>query len=101
MLDLGTLTPPALRPTGRLPEGVQITPVYDRSELIGRAIHTLTRTLIEESLIACAQRACRHPHPIGVLMAFAGMHRTTRKFSGGVFGGLCGRAGTLCAPRTC
>ena len=68
-----------------LPEGVQITPVYDRSELIGRAIHTLTRTLIEESLIVAAVCMLFLLHarsalvailtlPLGVLMAFAGMH---------------------------
>ncbi|MCK7475945.1 MAG: efflux RND transporter permease subunit [Rhodopseudomonas palustris] len=34
-----------------LPEGVTIEPVYDRSDLIHRAIDTLKRTLIEESLI--------------------------------------------------
>ena len=34
-----------------LPEGVTIQAVYDRSDLIHRAINTLTRTLIEESLI--------------------------------------------------
>ncbi|MBP8276264.1 MAG: efflux RND transporter permease subunit, partial [Propionivibrio sp.] len=34
-----------------LPEGVTIQTVYDRSELIHRAIDTLTRTLAEESLI--------------------------------------------------
>jgi Cu(I)/Ag(I) efflux system membrane protein CusA/SilA len=34
-----------------LPKGVSIEPVYDRSNLIYRAIDTLKRTLIEESLI--------------------------------------------------
>jgi copper/silver efflux system protein len=34
-----------------LPEGVSIQTVYDRSDLIYRAINTLKRTLIEESLI--------------------------------------------------
>ncbi|MFL4980963.1 MAG: efflux RND transporter permease subunit [Xanthobacteraceae bacterium] len=34
-----------------LPQGVVIEPVYDRSDLIYRAIDTLKRTLIEESLI--------------------------------------------------
>ncbi|MFL5041446.1 MAG: efflux RND transporter permease subunit, partial [Xanthobacteraceae bacterium] len=34
-----------------LPQGVAIEPVYDRSDLIYRAIDTLKRTLIEESLI--------------------------------------------------
>jgi Cu(I)/Ag(I) efflux system membrane protein CusA/SilA len=34
-----------------LPEGTTIVPVYDRSELIHRAIDTLKRTLVEESII--------------------------------------------------
>jgi Cu(I)/Ag(I) efflux system membrane protein CusA/SilA len=67
-----------------LPEGVSVQPVYDRSELIGRAIHTLTRTLIEESVIVAAVCVLFLLHarsalvailtlPIGVLMAFAAM----------------------------
>ena len=36
---------------GSLPQGVSITSVYDRSDLIYRAIDTLKRTLAEESLI--------------------------------------------------
>jgi copper/silver efflux system protein len=36
---------------GSLPQGVSITPVYDRSSLIYRAIDTLKRTLLEESVI--------------------------------------------------
>jgi len=34
-----------------LPAGVRLVPVYDRSDLIHRAINNLNRTLIEESLI--------------------------------------------------
>jgi len=34
-----------------LPEGVEIVTTYDRSDLIHRSIKTLTRTLIEESII--------------------------------------------------
>ncbi|MBL8670775.1 MAG: efflux RND transporter permease subunit [Alphaproteobacteria bacterium] len=34
-----------------LPEGVAIEAVYDRSELIGRAVATLAATLVEESLV--------------------------------------------------
>ncbi|MCU0952584.1 MAG: efflux RND transporter permease subunit, partial [Burkholderiaceae bacterium] len=34
-----------------LPEGVEVVPVYDRSELIHSAIATLTDTLIQESII--------------------------------------------------
>ncbi|MFX8680977.1 efflux RND transporter permease subunit, partial [Acinetobacter baumannii] len=37
-----------------LPDGTDIIPVYDRSELIYRAIETLKRTLTEESLIVAA-----------------------------------------------
>ncbi len=58
-----------------LPEGVSIETVYDRSDLIHRAIDTLKRTLVEESLIValvcivfllhCAQRAGRDPDAAG------------------------------------
>ena len=58
-----------------LPQGVTIDAVYDRSDLIYRAIDTLKRTLIEESVIvaarlrrvpaACPQRAGRHHHAAG------------------------------------
>ena len=34
-----------------LPEGVQVVPIYDRSELIHRAIDTLREKLIEESIV--------------------------------------------------
>ena len=34
-----------------LPEGVEIVTTYDRSDLIRRAIDTLKRTLVEESII--------------------------------------------------
>jgi Cu(I)/Ag(I) efflux system membrane protein CusA/SilA len=37
-----------------LPEGVRIVPVYDRSDLIDRAIETLRATLTEESLVVAA-----------------------------------------------
>src|SRR5262245_18451191 len=37
-----------------LPEGTEIVPVYDRSDLIHRAIDTLTKTLLEESIIVAA-----------------------------------------------
>ena len=37
-----------------LPEGVEIVTTYDRSDLIRRSIHTLTRTILEESLIVAA-----------------------------------------------
>jgi len=67
-----------------LPQGTQIVPVYDRSELIHRAIGTLEKTLTEESLIVAAVCILFLLHvrsalvailmlPIGVLLAFAGM----------------------------
>ena len=36
-----------------LPDGVEIVTTYDRSGLIRDSIHTLTRTIIEESIIVC------------------------------------------------
>ncbi|HWQ92055.1 MAG TPA: efflux RND transporter permease subunit [Clostridia bacterium] len=36
---------------GSLPPGVEIVTTYDRSDLINRSIQTLTRTILEESLI--------------------------------------------------
>ena len=67
-----------------LPAGVTIETVYDRSELIERAIDTLKRTLIEESLIIAAVCFAFLLHlrsalvaililPVGVLIAFIGM----------------------------
>jgi copper/silver efflux system protein len=64
-----------------LPEGVSIRAVYDRSELIYRAIDTLKTTLIEESLIVAAVCLVFLLHarsalvailmlPVGVLIAF-------------------------------
>ena len=68
-----------------LPEGVAIIPVYDRSDLIHRAIETLKHTLLEESLIVAAVCIIFLLHvrsalvaivmlPVGVLMAFIAMH---------------------------
>jgi Cu(I)/Ag(I) efflux system membrane protein CusA/SilA len=68
-----------------LPEGVSVEPVYDRSQLIDSAIHTLKHTLVEESLIVAFVCFVFLLHvrsalvailtlPIGVLLAFAGMH---------------------------
>src|SRR5512140_1643741 len=68
-----------------LPEGVTIEAVYDRSELIHRAIDTLKRTLLEESLIVAAVCILFLLHvrsalvailmlPVGVLIAFITMH---------------------------
>ncbi|MDP3033376.1 MAG: CusA/CzcA family heavy metal efflux RND transporter, partial [Rhodocyclaceae bacterium] len=67
-----------------LPAGVTIETVYDRSELIERAIDTLKTTLIEESLIIAAVCFIFLLHlrsalvaililPVGVLIAFIAM----------------------------
>jgi Cu(I)/Ag(I) efflux system membrane protein CusA/SilA len=67
-----------------LPKGVHIETVYDRSELIHRAIATLKSTLIEESLVVAAVCVVFLLHvrsalvaivtlPVGVLMAFIAM----------------------------
>jgi Cu(I)/Ag(I) efflux system membrane protein CusA/SilA len=67
-----------------LPEGVSIESVYDRSELIHRAIDTLKRTLLEESLIVALVCVVFLLHlrsalvailmlPVGILAAFIGM----------------------------
>lgn len=67
-----------------LPEGVVITPVYDRSSLILDAIHTLRGKLLEESLIVALVCLVFLMHatsalvavltlPVGILMAFAAM----------------------------
>jgi Cu(I)/Ag(I) efflux system membrane protein CusA/SilA len=67
-----------------LPEGVSIETVYDRSELIHRAIDTLKRTLTEESLIVAAVCVVFLLHvrsalvaivmlPVGVLISFIAM----------------------------
>ena len=68
-----------------LPEGVSIEAVYDRSDLIHRAIANLNRTLIEESLIVALVCVVFLFHarsalvaivmlPVGVLIAFIVMH---------------------------
>jgi len=36
---------------GSFPEGVELVPVYDRSQLIDRAIQTLSHTLVEEAIV--------------------------------------------------
>jgi Cu(I)/Ag(I) efflux system membrane protein CusA/SilA len=67
-----------------LPPGVTVQAVYDRSELINRAIDTLKRTLLEESLIVAAVCVIFLLHvrsalvailmlPVGILMAFIAM----------------------------
>ena len=70
--------------TPGLPEGVSIQTVYDRSELIQRAIATLKKTLLEEGLIVALVCMVFLMHarsalvaivmlPIGVLIAFIAM----------------------------
>ena len=67
-----------------LPEGVTISAVYDRSELIHRAIDTLKHTLMEESLIVALVCVVFLLHlrsalvailmlPVGILIAFIAM----------------------------
>src|SRR3546814_2799923 len=67
-----------------LPTGTEIVPVYDRSELIERAIETLKTTLIEESVVVALVTVLFLLHarsalvailmlPVGVLMAFGAM----------------------------
>jgi len=69
---------------GGLPEGVTVQTVYDRSELIHRAIDTLKRTLIEEAIIVALVCIVFLMHvrsalvailmlPVGVLIAFIAM----------------------------
>jgi Cu(I)/Ag(I) efflux system membrane protein CusA/SilA len=68
-----------------LPRGVSIEAVYDRSDLIYRAIDTLKRTLIEESMIVALVCVIFLLHvrsalvaiitlPLGVLIAYLCMH---------------------------
>ena len=67
-----------------LPPGVVVTPVYDRSDLIERAIRTLRGKLLEESLIVALVCVVFLMHarsalvailtlPVGILMAFIAM----------------------------
>ena len=67
-----------------LPEGVSIEAVYDRSDLIHRAIETLKHTLLEESIIVALVCIVFLMHvrsalvaivmlPVGVLIAFIAM----------------------------
>jgi Cu(I)/Ag(I) efflux system membrane protein CusA/SilA len=70
---------------GSLPEGTEIVPVYDRSDLIYRAIDTLKRTLIEESVIVALVCVVFLGHarsalvaiitlPLGILIGYICMH---------------------------
>ncbi len=67
-----------------LPEGVVLTPVYDRSDLINRAIENLRGKLLEESLVVAVVCILFLLHarsalvailtlPLGILMAFIAM----------------------------
>src|SRR6266540_614079 len=67
-----------------LPGGVRLVPVYDRSDLIHRAIKNLNRTLVEESLIVAAISVIFLLHlrsalvaivtlPLGILISFVVM----------------------------
>ncbi len=67
-----------------LPAGTEISPVYDRSQLIHRAIETLKSTLFEESVIVAVVCIVFLLHfrsalvailmlPVGILMAFTAM----------------------------
>ncbi|MBA4131117.1 MAG: CusA/CzcA family heavy metal efflux RND transporter [Hyphomicrobium sp.] len=68
-----------------LPAGTTVVPVYDRSDLIMRAIDTLKRTLVEESLIVAIVCFVFLLHvrsafvaiitlPLGILIAYVCMH---------------------------
>ncbi len=68
-----------------LPAGTEIVPVYDRSDLIHRAIATLKSTLIEESIIVALVCLVFLLHlrsafvaiitlPLGILIAYICMH---------------------------
>jgi len=70
--------------TPSLPEGTEIVPVYDRSELIHRAIATLKTTLVEESIVVALVCIVFLLHvrsalvailmlPVGILLAFVAM----------------------------
>ena len=70
--------------TPSLPAGTQVVPVYDRSELIHRAIETLKHTLFEESVVVALVCIIFLLHvrsalvailmlPVGILMAFVAM----------------------------
>ena len=68
-----------------LPKGLVVTPVYDRSDLIHRAIDTLKGKLLEESLVVALVTVLFLVHaqsalvavltlPLGILMAFIAVH---------------------------
>ncbi|MFT7519395.1 MAG: Cu(I)/Ag(I) efflux system membrane protein CusA/SilA, partial [Kiritimatiellia bacterium] len=68
-----------------LPEGVEVHTSYDRSELIGRAVHTLQTKLIEEMVVVALVCIVFLLHmrsslvaiftlPVGVLLSFIAMY---------------------------
>ncbi len=68
-----------------LPDGVKIVPVYDRTDLIKRAIDTLKEKLLEESIVVALVALVFLLHfrsalvailtlPVGILMAFIPMY---------------------------
>jgi copper/silver efflux system protein len=68
-----------------LPAGVSIVPFYDRTQLVGRATHTLKRALIEELLLVTLAHIVFLAHfrsilivtiplPLAVLISFLFMH---------------------------
>jgi Cu(I)/Ag(I) efflux system membrane protein CusA/SilA len=70
---------------GSFPEGVELVPVYDRSQLIDRAVHTLSHTLVEEAIVVSLIIVVFLLHvrsalvviltlPVAVLLAFVPMH---------------------------
>ncbi len=80
VIDLVRARLDEIRRTG-LPPGVEILPTYDRSELIRRAVRTLTTALNETALLVCLMTALFLFHlrsslvvvlslPVGVLAAF-------------------------------
>ena len=82
---IGNLKDKVAEISAGLPAGVSIQAVYDRSDLIHRAIENLKRTLLEESLIVAAVCVIFLMHvrsalvailmlPVGVLIAFIAMH---------------------------
>jgi Cu(I)/Ag(I) efflux system membrane protein CusA/SilA len=70
---------------GSFPEGVELVPVYDRSQLIDRAVQTLSHTLVEEAIVVSLIIIVFLLHvrsalvvivtlPVAVLLAFVPMH---------------------------
>ena len=71
--------------TNRLPEGVKIAPIYDRTDLVNNTLHTVTHTLLEGLVIvvfvlflflgsARAALLTAITIPLSLLFAFVCMH---------------------------